>query len=220
MDRHVEVDMPNAHLSVHPRVLTFAARLTPDIGLLVDQLDRLGVRQTVVTGRTLGAYARAAVGAHGTVRRIGVPLRERTGLLHVAAAARLPLLGRRADVIHVHAEEEVDLALALATAGMWAIPVVVSAVPRPDPVSPGRPFMDGLRRALRSTALRHAGAVLVANREEAEWATTAGAPPQRLHVLGTALEPEQRASAILESYRAVWARHLARQVAVWHPTPG
>ena len=212
--------MPHAHLSVHPRVLTFAARLTPEVTQLLEQLDRMGVKQTIITGRTLGSAHGASIGERGTIRRIGLPLRERVALLNLAAAGRLPTLARTADLMHIYAEDDAGLALATAAAGVWGIPVVVSAVPRENGAESRRRLPQTVRQTMRRSALARADAVLVGTREEAEWAAEAGAAPQRLHVLPPTLEQDQRASAVLEIYRSVWARYLAQQVAIWHPTPG
>jgi len=211
--------MPTGHSSVFPRVLTVASTISPRLLQQLQYLDHLGLRQTIVTQRVRGLAGRRRLGERSLVRPVGLPLGRRFAFPSLSAAAHLPGLGRTADLVHVHDGDAVTLGLAVVTAVIWDIPVIVSirdgseaATPWPGSIHPA------LQTAFR-TALRRADAVIAYSMEQAECVVAAGALAGRVRLL-TPAEPEQRATVILDLYRSVWARHLARQVAVWHPTTG
>lgn len=211
--------MPNDPSSYFPRVLTVASTLSPRLLRLLQQLDHLGLRQTIVTERVRGSAARRRLGERSLLRPVGLPLSRRFALQSLSAAAHLPALGRRADLVHVHDGDAVTLGLAVATAVIWDIPLIVSArdgseaaTPWPDPI---RPALQPVFRA----ALGRSDLVLAFSKEQAECMVAAGAQAARLRLVAQA-EDEPRAAAILGLYRSVWLRHLARQVAIWHPTTG
>lgn len=78
-------------------------------------LDRLGVRQTIVTTRPPGAPDREAFGERGRLIRLGLPIPVARQMYAVQAWPLLAPLARRADLLHAHLGEDlaiVPLALA------------------------------------------------------------------------------------------------------------
>src|SRR5439155_1025574 len=67
---------------------------------LTRALDRLEVRQQVVTHRPPGAPRTQRMGAHAVVHRYGVPVPYARQLYSVPAAAVCWSLASRADVVH------------------------------------------------------------------------------------------------------------------------
>jgi glycogen(starch) synthase len=90
-------------------------------------LDRLGVRQTVVTTRPLTASATSPLGEHGQVIRLGLPIRLCRQFYGLSAWRRLRHLTEDADLVHAHVGEDLAmLPLALRAAALAAAPLVVT----------------------------------------------------------------------------------------------
>jgi hypothetical protein len=144
----------------------------------------------------------------------------------VTAAAVLPVMARTADILHLyHRAGIATLPLALAAARAWDIPLVVTLEhshlePREGPSGGEARLRASLGRPLERATLRRAAAVIVPERAAAEFLAAQGLSARRLHVIAPATSGEDAARQLLEIYRAVWARHLAQRVAIWHPTTG
>src|ERR671910_3278448 len=70
-------------------------------------LDLLGVEQTIVTTLPPTAAPEEALGAHGRVTRLGLPIRHFRQLYSWPAARLLPRLAGSADLVHVHLGEDI-----------------------------------------------------------------------------------------------------------------
>jgi glycogen(starch) synthase len=96
-------------------------------GSLTRELDRRGVVQVVLTARPPTAPWVERVGAHATVMRVALPVRRPRQLYSVPAAVLAPLLGRHADVVHVHLGEDLAvLPLAALAAAPRKLPIVIT----------------------------------------------------------------------------------------------
>jgi glycosyltransferase involved in cell wall biosynthesis len=90
-------------------------------------LDRLGVRQTVVTTRPPTAPAEESLGRHGRVLRLGLPLPVCRQFYGPAAWRLLPRLTHDADLVHAHLGEDIAIIpLALRAAAYARAPLVVT----------------------------------------------------------------------------------------------
>ncbi|HEX9106359.1 MAG TPA: glycosyltransferase family 4 protein [Longimicrobiales bacterium] len=220
---------------VYPRVLCLAppaygsspgaagAALPAALDALARALDSQGIRQVIVAERPAGKPALERVGSAATVRRLGVPLG--TGqVFAVAAAATLPAMGRTADILHLyHRAGVATLPLALATATAWDIPLVVTLEqshlePHDDAGRGLARLRTRLGRPLERLTLARAAAVIVPERAAAEVLAAHGVSAGRIHVIAPDTPGDVAARQVLDIYRAVWARQLARRVAIWHPT--
>ncbi len=209
--------MPNGHSSVLPRTLTLAADVSPALLDLLQHLDHLGLRQTLLTPRRAGTAAREKLGQRSMVRRVGSVIGGMVAFPRLAVASNLPGLGRTADLVYVHGDDAVHVGLGLATAALWDIPVVIALRDEGPPARAERTSL--VAQLVHRAALRGADVLLTSSPRQAERLVAAGAAPGRVRVL-SATDAEQHALALLDIYAAVWARHMARQVAVWHPTTG
>ncbi len=210
--------MPNGHSSVLPRTLTLAADVSPALLDLLQHLDHLGLRQTVLTGRRPGTAAREKLGQRSMVRRVGSVIGGMVAFPRLAVASSLPGLGRTADLVYVHGDDAVHVGLGLATAALWDIPAVIAVRDEGDAQArAGRNAV--VPQLVHRAALRRADVLLASSPRQAERLVAAGAAPGRVRVV-SATDAEQHALALLDIYAAVWASHVARQVAVWHPTTG
>lgn len=89
-----------------------------DTAALTRALDRLGVKQTVVTARPPGAPPRAPLAGRAEVVRLGWPVPWMRQLYSVQAAALVGSPWPAADIVHVHLGE--DLAIVpLGLLAMW-----------------------------------------------------------------------------------------------------
>ena len=156
-------------------------------------LDRLGVRQHVVTSRLGGARSRLRSGRATTVVRTGAPTRAARQLW--AADAVRELVGLSGlGLVHAHQGEDVAvLPLAEAVARRAGVPLVVTVH-----CSVGR-TLDRTGARLRPLALlgplverrvlRRADAVLVLTEPAAEAAVDDGVPADRVHVVPSGFAP-------------------------------
>jgi 2-deoxystreptamine N-acetyl-D-glucosaminyltransferase/2-deoxystreptamine glucosyltransferase len=156
-------------------------------------LDRLGVRQTVITSRL--AAPRGTTSSGGTrVLRTGLPVRRLRQLWALDALPSVLRRGAGVDLVHAHQGEDVAvLPLAELVARRAGVPLLVtlhcsvrrtldrSAV-RPRPLTVLGPLVE--RRAIR-----RADAVLVLTEPAAEAAVEDGVPPDRVHVVPSGFSP-------------------------------
>lgn len=90
-------------------------------------LDRLGVEQTIVTTRPPTAARDEALGAHGRVIRLGLPIRHFRQLYSWPAARLLPGLAADVDLVHVHLGEDLAVVpLAMHAARRQGLPLVMT----------------------------------------------------------------------------------------------
>ncbi len=94
---------------------------------LTRALDRLGVRQTVVTSRLPGAPARQRVGDLTEVLRMGWPIQRLRQLYSLPAALHVLRAGGSADLVHVHLGEDLAVVpLGLMAASVHHLPLVLT----------------------------------------------------------------------------------------------
>ena len=154
-------------------------------------LDRLGVRQQVLTSRLGGARSCTRMGRSAVVARTGLPVR---GLRQLWAAAAVPQLARLSGLGLVHAHQGEDVAvlpLAAAVARRADVPLVVTVH-----CSVTRTLDRGRRRPLtvlgppvERAVLRRADAVLVLTELAAQAAVDDGLDPDRVHVVPSGFSP-------------------------------
>ena len=154
-------------------------------------LDRLGVRQHVLTSRLGGTRSTTALGAAATVVRTGLPVRGARQLWAAEAALALA----RQDgwgLVHAHQGEDVAvLPLAAAVARRADVPLVVTvhcSVTRTLDRSRRRP-LTVLGPLVERRVLRRADAVLVLTEPAAEAAVQDGVDPDRVHVVPSGFSP-------------------------------
>jgi glycosyltransferase involved in cell wall biosynthesis len=160
-------------------------------------LDRLGVRQHVLTSRLGASRSRAPLGRTAVVVRTGAPLRAARQLW--AADAARQLLTRRGplppDLGLVHAHQGEDLAvlpLAELVARRAGVPLVVTlhcSLSRTVEAGRWRPI-SVLGPSLERSVVRRADAVLVLTQPAAEAAVEDGVDPARVHVVPSGFDPQ------------------------------
>ncbi|MGH8776836.1 MAG: glycosyltransferase family 4 protein [Jiangellaceae bacterium] len=90
-------------------------------------LDALGVEQTIVTTRPPTAARDEALGAHGRIIRLGLPVRRFRQLYSWPAAVLLPRLASSGDLVHVHLGEDLAVVpLAMRAARRRRLPLVMT----------------------------------------------------------------------------------------------
>ena len=159
-------------------------------------LDRLGVRQHVLTSRLGAPRSRTRLGRAATVVRTGAPVR-RARQLWAADAARELLRGRgrlTSDLGLVHAHQGEDLAvlpLAELVARRAGVPLVVTlhcSLSRTVEVRRGRPLAV-LGPPVERSVVRRADAVLVLTETAARAAVEDGVDEARVHVVPSGFDP-------------------------------
>jgi glycosyltransferase involved in cell wall biosynthesis len=129
-------------------------------------LERRGVVQVVLTTRPPTAPWVERLGPGAAVVRVGLPLRRARQLYALPAAALAPLLGRRADVVHVHLGEDLAV-LPLAELAAWPrrLPVVVTVHCSPSHTlavsNPRTALLRGLGGWIERRGERRAAATIV-----------------------------------------------------------
>ena len=156
-------------------------------------LDRLGLRQTVVTSRLAATTGRRPLGDHGAVHRVGVRT-TRLRQLWAAAALLRVLRVRGVDVVHAHQGEDIAvLLLGLLAAAVHRCPLVVTVHCSVSHTLTGPGWRARLVRRLGGTVerrvLRRAAAVLVLVPRTAELVVADGVPAGRVYVLPSGFEP-------------------------------
>jgi glycogen(starch) synthase len=160
-------------------------------GALTRGLDRLGVRQHVVTSRLGGPRSRQRLGQAATVVRTGVGTRHARQLwaLDALAPRALP---RDIGLVHAHQGEDLAvLPLAEALARRAGCPLVVTvhcSVRRTLDRSRRRP-LTVLGPAVEARGLRRADAVLVLTSSAAAALAEDGIPEDRVHVVPSGFDP-------------------------------
>ncbi len=156
-------------------------------------LDRLGVRQQVLTSRLGAARSQTRLGHAATVVRTGAPLRLVRQLWAVDAARRL-VRTPVADLGLVHAHQGEDLAvlpLAELVARRAGVPLVVTlhcSLSRTVELARSRP-LGLLGPSVERSVVRRADAVLVLTEPAAEAAVEDGVDPTRVHVVPSGFAP-------------------------------
>lgn len=216
------------HIALHGR----AAQFDPIGGMqnhcaqLTRALDRLGVRQTVITTRPPDAPRVDRLGRHTEIRRHGLPIPHLRQLYAVCGGPDLLRAARGADLVHVHQGEDLAaIPLGMAVARAWGIPLVITVH-----CSLRHTFVTGgdLRSALLARAgsavelagTRAARAVIALTPRLAGLLAEEGVDPGRLHVIPSGVRPAEFADVPadpwpdLEGRRVVFVGRLARQKGV------
>lgn len=194
-------------------------------GELTRELDRRGVRQTVITARRAGAPTRETLGWRATVLRLGLPVSRLRQLYAVPAVGVIPARARGIDVVHAHLGEDLAvLPLALLASRVARAPLVITVHCSPRYT---------LRRVdLRSAVLKmlggwiegraeaHAAAVIAITPRLADRLREGGVRPERIHVIPPGVNqslfegPFSRPLPAMEGRRVVYAGRLHRSKAV------
>jgi glycosyltransferase involved in cell wall biosynthesis len=96
-------------------------------GALTRLLARRGIAQVVLTTRPPTAPWIERIAPNATVVRVGLPVRRARQLYALPAGVLAPLLGRRADLVHVHLGEDLAiLPLAALAARQRRVPIVLT----------------------------------------------------------------------------------------------
>jgi 2-deoxystreptamine N-acetyl-D-glucosaminyltransferase/2-deoxystreptamine glucosyltransferase len=156
-------------------------------------LDRLGLRQTVVTSRLASSPGTRPFGDQGVVHRVGVRTTRFRQLWAAAALVRV-LRTRGVDVVHAHQGEDVAvLLLGLLAAAVHRCPLVVTVHCSVSHTLSGPGWRARLVRnvggVVERLTLRRAAAVLVLVPRTAELLAADGLPAGRVHVLPSGFEP-------------------------------
>jgi glycogen(starch) synthase len=161
---------------------------------LTRALDRVGVRQLVVTSRLGGPTGCRPFGAAATVCRRGVPVRQLRQLWAADAARRLTL-GRPGpfDVVHAHQGEDVALLpLAVAAARRFRCPLVVtvhcSVRHTLEPVTPRNRAVKALGSPVEGWALGRADRIITLTRAAAERLVDDGVEAELVSVIPSGFE--------------------------------
>jgi glycogen(starch) synthase len=157
-------------------------------------LDRLGIRQLVLTSRLDGPPGRTAFGQHGQVVRTGL----RTRLVRQAwapAAARHALDGGPVDLVHAHCGEDIAvLPLAALAARRHGCPLVVTvhtSIRHTLRVTSARTAALRLAGGLaEARGLRRADTVIVLTRPAANRLLREGVPEDRIRVIPPGHDPD------------------------------
>ncbi len=157
-------------------------------------LDRMGVRQVVLTSRLDGPAGRTGFGQHGRVVRTGVPV-PAARQAWAAAAAPLALGGRgRVSLVHAHCGEDIAvLPLAELAALRHRCPLVVTvhtSVRHTLRVTSARAAVLRLAGGLaEGRAVRRADAVIALTRPAADRLLRHGVPDGRIRVIPPGHDP-------------------------------
>jgi glycogen(starch) synthase len=145
-------------------------------GSLTRVLERHGVVQVVMTTRPPSAPWVERLTPRVTVVRLGLPVRRPRQLYAVPAAALAPLLGRHADLVHVHLGEDLAiLPLALLAARPRRLPIVLTVHCSPSHTlqicDPRTALLHTLGGWIERRGERRAAATITFTRRIATWLT-------------------------------------------------
>lgn len=157
-------------------------------------LDRLGVRQTIVTTRPPTAPRVESFGRYGRVVRLGLPVSAYRQLYALPAWSLLPRLAERADLVHAHLGEDLAVVpLALRAAGHARVPLVLTVHCSPAHTLRGRTpralLLHHLGGALERRGAALADAVIVLTGRMREALIGDGVAPRRVHVIPSGIAP-------------------------------
>lgn len=162
-------------------------------GQLSAALDDLGVAQTVVTSWRPGAEWRTALGRHGSVLRLGVPLRSGRQLYALAALRGVHELARGCDVVHVHLGEDLAVVpLGLVAARAARAPLILTLHCSLRHTFRGRGMRGGLLRTaggpLETLGARAAARVITLADRTADALAAGGTPRERIRVIPSGVD--------------------------------
>ncbi|MEN3541011.1 glycosyltransferase family 4 protein [Microbispora sp. ZYX-F-249] len=161
---------------------------------LSEALDRLGVRQTIVTTRPPTAPRTEDFGRHGRVLRLGLPIAAGRQMYAAAAWPLLPRLAEGADLVHAHLGEDLAVVpLALRAAGHARVPFVLTVHCSPGHTLLGRTpralLLRHLGGALERRGTARADAVIVLTPRMRDVLAGGGVPQGRVHVIPSGIAP-------------------------------
>ncbi|MCG5434122.1 glycosyltransferase family 4 protein [Mycobacterium sp. MYCO198283] len=164
-------------------------------GELTRALDARGVQQTVVTTRPPGGAREVAFGSHARIVRLGVPVPVCRQFYSVPAAALVPRLARRSDLVHAHLGEDLAIVpLALTAAAAGRIPLVLTvhtSVRRTLRVSDARSaLLKAVGGRLELAGERRADAVLTLTHRLRDGLLADGVPAGRIRVIPSGVNPD------------------------------
>jgi glycogen(starch) synthase len=160
---------------------------------LTGALDRLGVRQTVITTRPPGASRAERVGESARVLRLGFRFPHFRQLYSLPASLAAPAVAATADVVHVHSGRDLAAApLGFAAAAAFGLPVVLTIHSSfAHTLSRARGGIGSLiaaGRAIETAATRRADAVVAITPALARHLTRTGVDASRIHVAPPAVD--------------------------------
>ncbi|WP_218671717.1 glycosyltransferase family 4 protein [Microbispora sp. GKU 823] len=161
---------------------------------LSEALDRLGVRQTIVTTRPPTAPRTEDFGRHGLLVRLGLPIPAGRQMYAVAAWPLLSRLAEGADLVHAHLGEDLAVVpLALRAAGHARVPFVLTVHCSPGHTVSGRTpralVLRHLGGALERRGTARADAVIVLTSRMRDVLVGGGVPAGRVHVIPSGIAP-------------------------------
>jgi glycogen synthase len=191
---------------------------------LTRALDRLGVRQVVLTHRPPGAPRSERLGDHADVRRFGLPMHWMRQLYSGPAAVAALRLARTTDVVHAHVGEDLAvLPIARTAARRASVPLVVTVHCSLRHTFRGTGLRASLLRvaggALEVAAYRRADAVIALTPRLAALVADL-VPRDRLHVIPSGVDAAAFAGDPPDPFpdagrpRVVYAGRLIRQKGV------
>lgn len=171
-------------------------------------LDDLGVEQTVLTSRLGGPTGRSPIGRHGSVRRVGLPMRRLRQLWALCAVPYALRPSRRVDLVHAHQGEDVGtLLLAMLAARVHRAPLVVTLHCCVGHTVAGRSLRAVVLRrvggAVERAALRRASAVVVLAARTASFVRADGVAPERIRTIPSGFEPRVFAEPFVDPFPEV-----------------
>ncbi|MBA2463747.1 MAG: glycosyltransferase [Nocardioidaceae bacterium] len=157
-------------------------------------LDRLAIRQTVITARLSGRRGTTRLGRLGSVRRVGVPIIRLRQLWALSAVPHVLRTQHPVDLVHVHQGEDVaTLLLGLLATAVHRCPLVVTMHCSVRHTVTGTSARTWLLRVVGGTverlALGRAAAVVVLVPRTARLLCQDGIAQERVHVLPSGFEP-------------------------------
>jgi glycogen synthase len=194
-------------------------------GQLTRALDRRGVRQIVVTHRPPGAPARQRIGECADVHRFGLPIAPARQLYSLAATVAALRLARHADLVHVHAGEDLAIVpIGLAAARRASLPLVITvhcSLRHTLTGAGARALMlKGIGAAVELAACRHADMVIALTPRLAGHLRDDGVAPQRVRVIPSGVSTAAFADDLSDPFpdighpRIVYAGRLAHSKGV------